>query len=82
MNGISRNKPAFVTMSNPFNNYRSQVDTSEITLAAKRSANASQRRARMMKSSDPKVRAQATGNLGQLSGTGENVGIKKSSHLG
>lgn len=82
MNGISRNKPAFVTMSNPFNNYRSQVDTSEITRAAKRSANASQRRARLMASSDPKVRAQAMGNLGQLSGSKENAAIKKSSHLG
>lgn len=70
-------------MSNPFSGaYRAQIDSTAMARESERSANASKRRARLMASSDPKVRTQATGNLGQLSGTRENVGIKKSSHLG
>lgn len=70
-------------MSNPFScAYRAQIDSTAMARESERSANASKRRARLMASSDPKVRAQAMGNLGQLSGSKENCAIKKSSHLG
>lgn len=70
-------------MSSPFSRaYKAQIDCIAMAKESERSANASRRLARLMASSDPKVRAQAMGNLGQLSGSKENCAIKKSSHLG
>lgn len=70
-------------MSNPFSGaYKAQIDSTAMARETERSASASKRRARLMASSDPKVRAQAMGNLGPLSGTKENAAIKKSSQLG
>ena len=70
-------------MSNPFSGaYKAQIDSTAMARETERSASALKRRARLMASSDPKVRAQAMGNLGQLSGSKENCAIKKSSHLG
>lgn len=70
-------------MSSPFSkDYKAQIDSTVLARETSASTRASSRRARLLQSPDPVVRAQALGNLGPLSGNRANVQIKKPSHLG
>lgn len=66
----------------PFYNYTPVIDWSEDAKRNSAARKHSERRQTKLDSSDPKVRAQAMGNLGQLSGSFDNPKLKKNSRLG
>lgn len=70
-------------MSNPFSkDYKPQAKIGDLAKIAASRAGATARRAKRMASDDPAVRAQATGDMGPLSGNRTNVRIQKPSGLG
>ena len=77
------NPPSEGQMSNPFSkDYKPQAQTADLAKMTALRERATARRAKLMASDDPAVRAQARGDMGPLSGCRTNARIQKPSGLG